>query len=85
MWEVALGNVDLCVGDFWETAERRQLAPMSASLDVDIFSLVAKSAAVPKNTAYFFSAIFMPFDDRNVTRLHQHSASSFLGNPCIIC
>ncbi len=61
---MALGNVDLCVGDFWETTERRQLAPMSSSLDIDIFSLVAVSATVPRATAFFFSAIFMPFDEQ---------------------
>jgi hypothetical protein len=42
VWEVALDNVDMCVGDFWETSERRQLAPMTISIAIDLFSLVSK-------------------------------------------
>jgi hypothetical protein len=59
---VALGNVDLCVGDFWETAERRQLTTMTVSLDMDVFSLVSSSDTQAKAREFFFSAIFMPFD-----------------------
>ena len=55
--------MDLCVGDFWETPERRQLAPMSASLDVDVLSLVAASTVQPLGPAYFYGAIFMPFQN----------------------
>ena len=57
-----LGTVDLCVGDFWETSERRRIAPMTASIDIDVFSLVSKSNAKPQTLAHFFGAIFLPFD-----------------------
>ena len=63
VWEVVLGKVDLCVGDFWETTERRQLSTMTASLDIDVFSLVANSDTLPKTVEYFFAAIFLPFDN----------------------
>jgi len=63
VWEVLLDNVDLCVGDFWETAERRQLAPMTSSIAIDVFSLVSKSRVRPQTSGEFFAVIFMPFDN----------------------
>lgn len=39
VWEVYLGNVDLCVGDFWETDERRRIAMFTSALDSDYFKL----------------------------------------------
>jgi hypothetical protein len=63
VWEIKLGNVDLCVGDFWETAERRQLTPMTSSLAFDLFLLISKSKIRPQTLDEFFAAIFMPFDN----------------------
>jgi hypothetical protein len=60
---VKLGHVDICVGDFWETTERRQLAPMTASMAIDIFQLVSRSTEEGKSTIDFFASIFMPFDN----------------------
>ena len=31
-YDTALGNLDLCIGNFWDTAERRKLALMSPPL-----------------------------------------------------
>ena len=39
VWEVYLGNVDLCVGDFWETDERRRTSMFTSALDSDFFKL----------------------------------------------
>ena len=38
--EVAIGNVDLCVGNFWITTERRLLGAMTHSVTSDDFYLV---------------------------------------------
>ncbi len=39
VWEVKFRHVDLCVGDFWETPERRNLVPFTAPIDSDFFTL----------------------------------------------
>ena len=35
MWEVQIGKVDLCVGDFWEMPARRRLAPFTSVMALD--------------------------------------------------
>lgn len=35
VYEVKVGKVDLCVGDFWEMPERRRLAPFTSSVALD--------------------------------------------------
>jgi hypothetical protein len=63
VWEVYLDNVDLCVGDFWQTTERRQLVPMTTSMAIDVFRLVARSTEEGATLSDFFASIFMPFDN----------------------
>jgi len=50
-WEVQLGNVDICVGDFWETAERRAITPFTSSIDNDLIRVIVKKG----ESASFFS------------------------------
>eukprot|EP00286_Rhodomonas_abbreviata_P029116 CAMPEP_0181293060 /NCGR_PEP_ID=MMETSP1101-20121128/2857_1 /TAXON_ID=46948 /ORGANISM="Rhodomonas abbreviata, Strain Caron Lab Isolate" /LENGTH=649 /DNA_ID=CAMNT_0023397609 /DNA_START=114 /DNA_END=2063 /DNA_ORIENTATION=- len=44
VWEVNKRQVDLCVGDFWETNERRAIAPFSSSFDLDTMRLLTMPA-----------------------------------------
>jgi hypothetical protein len=65
--EVKFGNVDLCVGDFWETPERRNLAPFTAPIDSDFFTLYTtlneSAKANPPFDPQMFLNIFLPFDN----------------------
>eukprot|EP00292_Cryptomonas_paramecium_P013196 CAMPEP_0113674476 /NCGR_PEP_ID=MMETSP0038_2-20120614/7436_1 /TAXON_ID=2898 /ORGANISM="Cryptomonas paramecium" /LENGTH=221 /DNA_ID=CAMNT_0000591053 /DNA_START=64 /DNA_END=726 /DNA_ORIENTATION=- /assembly_acc=CAM_ASM_000170 len=40
VWEVNLGNIDMCVMDSWETMERRAIAQFTTALAVDRFKLI---------------------------------------------
>jgi len=40
VYEIRLDNVDICVGNFWETAERRKLVPFSSQMFADTMRLV---------------------------------------------
>jgi hypothetical protein len=65
--EVRLGKVDLCVGDFWETPQRRNLAPFTAPIDSDFFTLYTTvNASAERNKPFdpqMFLKIFLPFDN----------------------
>jgi hypothetical protein len=66
VWDVKFGNVDLCVGDFWETPERRNLTAFTAAIDSDSFTLYTtmnQSAILPAFNPRMFMAIFAPFDN----------------------
>jgi len=41
VYEVVLKQVDICVGDFWETAQRRSLTAFTASIDLDFMKLIS--------------------------------------------
>lgn len=43
--DVALGWVDLCVGDFWETPERMKMTPFTSALTVDNLKLLVRTSA----------------------------------------
>uniref|UniRef100_A0A7S0W1Q3 Ionotropic glutamate receptor C-terminal domain-containing protein n=1 Tax=Hemiselmis tepida TaxID=464990 RepID=A0A7S0W1Q3_9CRYP len=59
VWEVRLGNVDLCSGDFWETEERRGIAPFASAMDSDVLKLGTLSLGA--STAIRLDSIFDPF------------------------
>ncbi len=40
VYEVQTQAVDVCIGDFWETAQRRALVPFTTSIDVDKMYLI---------------------------------------------
>jgi hypothetical protein len=66
VWDVKFGKVDLCVGDFWETPERRNLTPFTAPIDSDFFTLYTTlnaSAVKPPFDPQMFLSIFKPFDN----------------------
>jgi len=66
VWEVKFGNVDLCVGDFWETPERRNLTTFTTPIDSDTFTLYTTrnpKAIVADFDPAMFMAIFLPFDN----------------------
>ena len=66
VWDVHFGNVDLCVGDFWETPERRNLSTFTAAIDSDAFTLFTTlntGATIPPFTQDQFLLIFSPFDN----------------------
>ena len=66
VWDVKFGNADLCVGDFWETPERRNLTAFTAAIDSDAFVLYTtlnQSATLPPFNPNMFLAIFAPFDN----------------------
>jgi len=44
VYEVKLQQVDICVGDFWETLQRRSISGFTSALDLDVMSL----ASMPK-------------------------------------
>eukprot|EP00291_Cryptomonas_curvata_P019850 CAMPEP_0172158522 /NCGR_PEP_ID=MMETSP1050-20130122/4420_1 /TAXON_ID=233186 /ORGANISM="Cryptomonas curvata, Strain CCAP979/52" /LENGTH=503 /DNA_ID=CAMNT_0012827925 /DNA_START=62 /DNA_END=1573 /DNA_ORIENTATION=+ len=60
VWEVNLGNVDICVGDFWETPDRRGIAAFTTALAVDKFILVTSSVTNNKPPMLVFPAAFDP-------------------------
>ena len=41
VYEVKLQQVDLCLGEFWETDERRSITPFTSSIDMDTMLLVS--------------------------------------------
>ena len=41
MWEIVLGNVDICASNFWETDERRGLTTFVTALTNDNFKIVS--------------------------------------------
>lgn len=41
VYEIRLDNVDICVGDFWETSERRKLVPFSSQMLGDTMKIVS--------------------------------------------
>jgi len=43
VWEVQLGKVDICVGDFWEMPARRRLAPFTSVMALDSMFLVTRN------------------------------------------
>jgi len=59
VWEVRLGNVDLCVGDFWETEQRRGIAPFASAMDSDVLKLGTLSLG--SSEAIRLDSIFDPF------------------------
>ena len=66
VWDVKFGNADLCVGDFWETPERRNLTPFTAAIDSDAFNLFTlqnQSSIEPPFDPSMFLKIFEPFDN----------------------
>eukprot|EP00960_Hanusia_phi_P062197 765087-Hanusia_phi.AAC.1 len=67
VYEVAVKNVDVCIGNFWETNERRRLATFTSSFDLDAMFLVSapKNGVGSGSTSDFnpsdLLAIFKPF------------------------
>jgi len=61
-WEVKLGNVDLCVGDFWETSVRRDLVSFTTALDQDTMFLVTRAVKPEPFKTENILAIFKPFE-----------------------
>jgi ABC-type amino acid transport substrate-binding protein len=70
--DVALGEVDLCIGNFWVTIERLRLATFSSTLYTDDWRLVVKKEEsddgswLPKNSAELYSHMktpLMPFSN----------------------
>lgn len=45
--QVRLGNVDACVGDFWETEQRRALTGFASAIDSDVLRLGTVGNIVP--------------------------------------
>ena len=63
VWEVRLGNVDLCVGDFWETDERRRIAMFTSAMDSDYFKLgTMPDDSGGVGSTIMLDGIFRPFD-----------------------
>eukprot|EP00286_Rhodomonas_abbreviata_P025844 CAMPEP_0181313226 /NCGR_PEP_ID=MMETSP1101-20121128/14134_1 /TAXON_ID=46948 /ORGANISM="Rhodomonas abbreviata, Strain Caron Lab Isolate" /LENGTH=494 /DNA_ID=CAMNT_0023420163 /DNA_START=273 /DNA_END=1753 /DNA_ORIENTATION=+ len=63
VYEVRLENVDLCVGDFWETNERRRVSPFTSAFDLDTMTLLTMPAGTvsDKFDPVKFLDIFRPF------------------------
>jgi len=66
VWEVNRGMVDLCVGDFWETNERRGIAPFSSNFDLDTMRILTTPLPGAGGASSSFEAsqildIFKPF------------------------
>ncbi len=60
--DVALNETDLCIGNFWMTAQRLHLATFTTPIYDDSFSLVAKSRTHRDPTwGYYFSKPLKPF------------------------
>mmetsp|Transcript_6279 Transcript_6279/g.14664 ORF Transcript_6279/g.14664 Transcript_6279/m.14664 type:complete len:796 (-) Transcript_6279:127-2514(-) len=63
VWEVRVGHVDVCVGDFWETEPRREVASFTSAMDSDILKLGTLSVGLDdKFKAGNLLRIFDPFD-----------------------
>mmetsp|Transcript_42883 Transcript_42883/g.107329 ORF Transcript_42883/g.107329 Transcript_42883/m.107329 type:complete len:532 (+) Transcript_42883:524-2119(+) len=59
--DVALGNVDLCVGSFWETAPRRDRVLFTSPLDINVFRLVTVAELATGFSVGNLIDIFAPF------------------------
>mmetsp|Transcript_7423 Transcript_7423/g.17958 ORF Transcript_7423/g.17958 Transcript_7423/m.17958 type:complete len:715 (+) Transcript_7423:3-2147(+) len=63
VWEVRVGHVDLCVGDFWETEPRREIAAFTSAMDSDMLKLGTLSVGLDDDfKASNLLKIFDPFD-----------------------
>eukprot|EP00291_Cryptomonas_curvata_P018852 CAMPEP_0172168344 /NCGR_PEP_ID=MMETSP1050-20130122/10082_1 /TAXON_ID=233186 /ORGANISM="Cryptomonas curvata, Strain CCAP979/52" /LENGTH=445 /DNA_ID=CAMNT_0012839249 /DNA_START=284 /DNA_END=1621 /DNA_ORIENTATION=+ len=70
VWEVQLGHADMCIGDFWETYERRSIATFTTAMLVDKFTIVTipdpdsnTEVGIPRTfPVQSFFKIFEPFD-----------------------
>jgi hypothetical protein len=63
VWEVKLGKVDACIGDFWETPERRSLVSFTAAIDSDQFVLATLGVQASDSfSPDSLLSIFAPFD-----------------------
>ena len=51
---------DLCVGDFWETQERRAIATFTTPIAVDKFLLVTSAVTVVNAPMFAFPDTFDP-------------------------
>ena len=56
--DVAIGNVDMCWGNFWPTASRRQIASFTGALYLDSFYVIVHQST---RTLSFTDAIVQPF------------------------
>lgn len=56
--QVRLGNVDMCVGNFWETEERRSLAGFASAMDSDVLRLGTVRLAIFRISNDFFIVAF---------------------------
>ena len=64
IWEVKLGNADMCVGDFWSTPSGRNLTAFTTMIDSDILTLYT-TLRPASNSPYFpyrILAVFAPFE-----------------------
>ena len=65
VWEVKLGNADLCVGDFWSTSALRNLSVLTSSIDSDEFTLyttINPSVLPPAFDPYQLLSVLWPFE-----------------------
>ena len=57
--EVALGNTDMCWGNFWPTATRRHMTTFSGSIYEDEFNVIVRASADAQRS--FLTALAQPF------------------------
>ena len=67
VYEIRLGNVDVCVSDFWETTQRRKLTPFTSPMLLDNMRLLtmpkgkAGMDTIAGNPHLLYSAIMAPY------------------------
>jgi len=60
-YEILLGSVDVCLGDFWETEERRNLVAFTTPLDVNSMKLITTAVESSDFGPNRLFDIFLPF------------------------
>lgn len=63
VWEIRVDGADICVGDFWETNERRRIAPFTSSFDLDTMRLLSMPGGGEGFKVKNFLNIFIPLED----------------------
>eukprot|EP00277_Geminigera_cryophila_P041526 CAMPEP_0173098872 /NCGR_PEP_ID=MMETSP1102-20130122/35075_1 /TAXON_ID=49646 /ORGANISM="Geminigera sp., Strain Caron Lab Isolate" /LENGTH=514 /DNA_ID=CAMNT_0013991623 /DNA_START=199 /DNA_END=1743 /DNA_ORIENTATION=+ len=61
VFDVKVGNVDLCISDFWVTPERMGMSNFLSPFSQDVFYLLVPDQTVPETILSMFEKPFKPF------------------------
>jgi hypothetical protein len=77
VYEIVYDKVDICIGDFWETTERRKLSSFTSALMQDTFRLIT----APKGKQVFLPRVLL---ENRVICPVKRAACPKLGRICAL-